>query len=302
MKTQNTTLANSINFLQHIISNGGPEEVEYETLNKAFDTISTEFKSGCISEAHMRVLQDSFNDGHFQNTFLGHVRAKPFGYAGDFLIIDKIYREQVTADQRFQKWDKFWNNLSASKAVRNRKDYFIKTMRNRVEAGVTKKMLNVASGPARDVAELYKLIDPHALPITCVEADNYAINYAKNLNKANAEHINFIHKNIFRFQTEEKFDIIWSAGLFDYFDDVVFAKLVSKFISWCKPGGEIIIGNFGLENPSRNYMELVGDWYLEHRSEDTLINLALQAGAKRENIYVGSEVEGVNLFLHIKVQ
>ena len=64
----------------------------------------------------------------------------------------------------------------------------------------------------------------------------------------------------------------------------------------------MIIGNFSTENPSRNMMELFGDWYLEHRSHSHLVDLALQAGIDRENIYVGEEAEGVNLFLHISVK
>ena len=111
----------------------------------------------------------------------------------------------------------------------------------------------------------------------------------------------FIHKNIFRFSTDEKFDIVWSAGLFDYFDDKTFVRLIKKFMGWTKPGGEIIIGNFGLQNPSRNYMELIGDWFLQHRSEVTLTAMAVEAGIKQENIFIGKEQEGVNLFLHLKV-
>ena len=64
--------------------------------------------------------------------------------------------------------------------------------------------------------------------------------------------------------------------------------------------GEIIIGNFNNENPSRDYMEMVGDWMLTHRSENELIALAVKAGAKPTKVWVGQEPEGINLFLHIK--
>jgi len=297
----NTQLAQSVSFLQNIINNGGPETIEYDALNKVFDTISYEYKSGTISNDEIQLLQHGFGDECLENTLHGHIKTKPFGYAGDFLIIDKIYREQITEDMRFQKWDMFWNNHAAAKAVRNRKDYFIKTMTDRIKPSQTTRLLNVASGPARDIAELYNIIDPKTLQTVCVEADKCAINYAESLNKINEEQINFVHKNIFRFSTEEKFDIVWSAGLFDYFDDKTFVRLIKKFMSWTKPGGEIIIGNFGLQNPSRNYMELIGDWHLQHRSEVTLTAMAVEAGIKQENIFIGKEQEGVNLFLHLKV-
>jgi SAM-dependent methyltransferase len=291
----------SISFLQNIIKKGGPETKEYDVLNEIFDHLSEDYKAGKMSQHELQLLQEGFGDECLQNTLHGHIKTKPYGYAGDFMIIDKIYREQVTSDHRFEKWDIFWNNHSAAKAVRNRKDYFIKTMTDRIASKQSIHLLNVASGPARDIAELYEIIQPEQLTTVCVEADKTAIGYAKSLNKANANHVEFIHQNIFRFKAQEQFDIVWSAGLFDYFDDNIFLKLLRKFISWTKPGGEVIIGNFSIENPSRNYMEMIGDWFLKHRSEEELINFALEAGARRENIRVGKEMEGVNLFLHVKV-
>jgi SAM-dependent methyltransferase len=289
-----------IHFLQNIIAKGGPEEKEYDTLNHVFNDLSREYKSGRLGEAELKLLQQGFGDECLQHTLHGHIKSKPFGYAGDFLIIDKIYQEQVTEDDRFAKWDLFWNNHSAAKAVRNRKDYFIQTMTKHLAHKRPLRLLNVASGPARDLAELYELINPDQLSTVCIEADKTAIHYASDLNKANARQISFIHQNIFRYQATERFDIVWSAGLFDYFDDAIFVKLLRRFISWTEPGGEVIIGNFSVENPSRAYMELVGDWFLQHRSAEKLRTLARMAGAEDQNITIGEEAEGVNLFLHVK--
>lgn len=301
MNTTKHHQKSAIAFLQNVIANGGPEPKEYDALNLLFDSISDDYRSGKMTGNELQFLQSGFGDECLENTLHGHIKSKPFGYAGDFLIIDKIYQEQVTKDQRFVKWDTFWNNQSACKAVRNRKDYFIRTMTRYIAANGNVRLLNIASGPARDVAELYATIDAAKLHTVCIEADATAIQYAQNLNQANAARIQFIHKNIFRFSTSEKFDIVWSAGLFDYFDDKIFVKLLRKFISWTKPGGEVIIGNFSMQNPSRNYMELIGDWFLEHRSENQLIKMAVEAGAVMKNISVGKELEGVNLFLHVKV-
>jgi hypothetical protein len=46
-------------------------------------------------------------------------------------------------------------------------------------------------------------------------------------------------------------------------------------------------------------MELIGDWFLQHRSAEKLKSLAKAAGAADCHITVGEEAEGVNLFLHI---
>lgn len=301
MQSTSGAVAQPIAFLQAIIAAGGPETAEYDTLNQAFDALSYHYKTGKLKEEDVRVLQAGFGDECLQNTLHGHIKSKPFGYAGDFLIIDKIYREQVTEDDRFAKWDIFWNNHSAAKAVRNRKDYFIRTMITGINSRGPMRLLNVASGPARDLAELYRIINPAQLSTVCIEADKTAIDYAKTVNNGHRGEVDFIHQNIFRFRTEEKFDVVWSAGLFDYFDDGVFTKLLRRFLGWTASGGEVIIGNFSTQNPSRAYMEMVGDWFLHHRSEAELIAMAVAAGAPRDNVRVGKEMEGVNLFLHITV-
>ena len=60
------------------------------------------------------------------------------------------------------------------------------------------------------------------------------------------------------------------------------------------------IGNFSDDNPSRGVMEIFGQWYLHHRSKDTLRELAVKAGIPETKIEVYSEETGVNLFLHLK--
>ncbi|WP_341840741.1 class I SAM-dependent methyltransferase [Chitinophaga caseinilytica] len=292
----------SFRFLHRIIGNGGPEPHEYAELNEIFEYIAAALRAGELSKADRESLYEGFGSNEaIGHTILGHARAKPFGYAGDFLIIDKIYRQEVTEDGRLCKWDIFWHRQPATRAVRNRKDYFIRMVRKTLRARDSFRLLNIASGPGRDLAEAYARIDPARMQTVCVEADDKAIAYASNLNAAFKNHIEFIHRNVFRFDTHQRFDVAWSAGLFDYFEDGVFVKLLQKMMGWTKPGGEVIVGNFGDHNPTRGYMEIISEWYLHHRSAGHLRDLALRAGADAERVYVEREPEGVNLFLHIGV-
>ena len=67
-------------------------------------------------------------------------------------------------------------------------------------------------------------------------------------------------------------------------------------------GGEFIIGNFSNSNPTRRLMEVLSDWYLNHRSKFDLIRMAIDAEAKEELVEVENEQLGINLFLKIKNQ
>lgn len=301
MITLESQLVQPIEFFQKIVSQGGPEPHEYAQLMKMADQFTKEYESGNIFEVDLQLMRSSFGDECLHATIHGHSIRRPYGYAGDFMIIDKFYRKHVTSDKRFEKWDRFWQSCAATCAVRNRKTYFINTITNLLKEKLQLDLLNVASGPARDLAELYAGIDKGQVNTVCIEADSRAIAYAKELNEPYSEEINFIAQNIFRYEADKNFDVVWSAGLFDYFNDSIFIKILRRFVNWTKPGGEVIVGNFSNYNPSRTFMELFGDWYLYHRSEEHLIQLAIQAGIEEKNIKIKKEPEGINLFLHILV-
>ena len=92
--------------------------------------------------------------------------------------------------------------------------------------------------------------------------------------------------------------MIWSAGLFDYFNDNIFKRALKKFFTFLKPNGKMVIGNFTVENPSRGYMELF-KWDLFHRSNLHLRRLAQECGFTENQIHIEQEPEEVNLFLVI---
>lgn len=278
-------------------------EKDFDKLDNLISKISTDFKNGEISKEDISKINGSFGKDFLENTIQGYGLRKPFGYAGDFLMIDKIYTFHKSSIEKYQIWDEYFHRQSAPKAVRNRKEYLKKDIKSKIKNKQPLNLMNVASGPARDLFELYEENIGLNMNTVCIDMDEAAIKYAKKLNKKYLNQITFIHKNIFRHSENNKYDVIWSAGLFDYFNDKAFILILKKFKNWLNPDGEIIIGNFNKNhNPSRDYMELLGEWYLIHRTEIELKELAEKAGYKPENIRIGKEEENVNLFLHIKLE
>ena len=136
-----------------------------------------------------------------------------------------------------------------------------------------------------------------------MDVDPKAIQYARSLCRSfseNGDRLEFESRNVLRFRASKTYDLLWSAGLFDYFPDRLFIILLRRLITYVKPGGEVVIGNFGDNNPSRAYMELLGEWYLEHRSEERLTRLAEEAGVSTDAVKIDREPENVNLFLRIR--
>ena len=289
-----------------IINNVDVDESNLKEFDEIIHKLGDAYRAEQLSKKELQQVARCFGDEFLENTIQGYGLRKPMGYPGDYLMIDKIYTRSSSDNPRFRVWDEYFHNHPAPKAVRNRKEYFKKILSDQLRnANQKTDLLDVASGPGRDLLDIYKILGDNAaiLNTTCVDIDDNAIDYAKSLLNNYNRFVAFHSKNILRFSTTQKFDIVWSAGLFDYFSDRVFKVALEKFKRWTKPGGEIIIGNFNKDyNPSRDYMEIFGEWYLIHRSVEELTQLAKSVGFSASQIEVHSEPENVNLFLHIRME
>jgi SAM-dependent methyltransferase len=230
----------------------------------------------------------------------GHALAKPYGYAGDFEMMDRIYSGQISSDHRFRNWDVFFQAQPAAVAVRNRAPYLAACLSHthaRV-GGRPLHVLDLGCGPAHHLAPWLHANPGVRMEVSCVDNDPRALSRAAEV--CHDARVHFVRGNAVRFHPEGPYDLIWSSGLFDYVSDRAFVRLVRRLRAALGGDGELVVGNFDVANPSRTYMELVTDWYLHHRSSTDLLRISLLAGADADAVYVGHEATGVNLFLHVR--
>lgn len=279
-----------VNTIQHLLDKGGPDHDDFDAVLSFVDQIRPE-----EVEAFQNAMKPILNP----STLIGFSFTKPFGYNGDFFIIEKIYQKYANPDPRYSKWDAFIHRLPVAIAVVNRKKLAIEmlTALNTSADGEKRSVLILGSGPVTEVNEYLLQTPGNTLVFDMVDLDQRAIDYAKVKNRNFLHFMRFINRNVIRFVPDNSYDLIWSAGLFDYFKDKHFVYLIKKFYEHINPGGEMIIGNFGVQNPSRKIMEILADWYLYHRSEEELVDFASQAGVPPSNIEIIKEPLGINLFL-----
>lgn len=291
-----------VELLEDLIVKGGPMPSEYGTVSRAIRQVGDLVRAGVVSEDHIHAYIQEVSARSFAGTMQSEALARKYGYSGDFEIIDHIYTQKIHPDPRLRHWDLYFHAQAAPSAVRNRKAYFQNLMQVQLAAhhGVAPlEVLNVASGPARDLQEFFQTHPDADMLVDCVDMDAHAIEYARHLCAPWSNKLQFHHRNVLRFVPSRGYDLVWSAGLFDYLSDRLFVGLLKALLAVAKPGAEVVIGNFSDFNPSRDYMELFGNWRLHHRSRQTLINLATQAGASPDMVQILWEPEGVNYFLHI---
>lgn len=291
--TMNIDTIDIDSYIRGIFLKNGPDEEDYLDFFGLVDQIKVE-----DIESFRKKISPILNP----STLFGFSYTKPFGYSGDFFIIEKIYQHYVNPDKRYKKWDIFLHSAPAVIAVVNRKtlaiDIFEKL--NEKAMGLPQDVMILGSGPVTETFEFFEKNPENTLTFELLDMDKRAIAYAKNKNKKYLDRMTFHNRNVIRYNPEKKFDLIWSAGLFDYFKSKHFVFLLRKYYEYLNEGGEIIIGNFNTKNPSRRAMEILGDWFLYHRSADELKQFALQAGIEESKIDVIQEPLGINLFLRVK--
>lgn len=244
----------------------------------------------------------------FSAPFVDRIHKKPYGYAGDFEMMNHIYNNDLLGETLFARcFNKAILEAPASRAVRNRSEFLFRKIKDFVEQrkGEQVRILSVASGPAREIQLLLERCPDLAkqVQIDLLDQDLQSLKMAKVslgrlFRKTGAEvrvsYVNLAIKNILETGLEGgPYDMIYSAGLFDYFSDAVARIAASALYRNLADKGRMIIGNFSIENPTRFIMECGGDWHLIHRSADDMKKVLRKLPG---TLSIEMEDENINLF------
>ncbi|WP_423223571.1 class I SAM-dependent methyltransferase [Candidatus Amarolinea aalborgensis] len=214
--------------------------------------------------------------------FFHHAFAKPRGYPGDFETIEIIYDCCPRADDLPGLiFDDYYLHARPAQAVRNRLAYLVDKLaaevHRRTVAGIQPvRLLSLGSGPARELALLSGYPGcAQAVEVTCLDMDGAALTYAhQRINGRLNGQVQFVHDNALRYarganRPAQPFDVIYAAGLFDYLNADLAARLIEDCHGMLAPGGTLIVGNFSTEtHPNdRVLVDWLLDWPLLYRDE-----------------------------------
>jgi len=205
---------------------------------------------------------------------------------------------------------RFYLSQPGCTAVRNRKHFIYKKIKE-FYLKTNKKVhaLSVACGPAEEISLILANdtdFNNKTLEIDLLDQDEHSLQYArskiKTANKKSEKNItiNFLNlaiKNVIKNGLEKKYDFIYSAGLFDYFNDKISIFAASQLYKSLNSGGLLLIGNFKEEPIDRFFIEFIGDWYLQYRNEDALKKLYETVS---NSVTIESEDKVLNLFAILK--
>jgi len=237
-------------------------------------------------------------------------RMKPRGYAGDYELLAAICEETACEDPLGRAFDRFFLRQAAPQAVRSRtRAAAAALVEQRLRRPGPFRVVHVGSGPAIDVELALRALPSAAregLSVTLLDVDPEALDHARaRLGPLlDAEALQFRRTNVARLSRAKNpndilppADMLLCPGLFDYLDDAAAAEMLRLLWTRLAPGGTLLLGNFAPHNPTRPYMEWIGNWYLIYRTAEDLTRLATEAGIPAAQARVGEESIGIDLFL-----
>lgn len=247
--------------------------------------------------------------------FMRRALEKPLGYAGDYELMNMLYRDHAEGTTLFGRLlNLYGTEETAGRAVVSRVEYMLEHLRQvATSAPGRARIASIGCGPAREIEllldrspELGRKIDA-----ALVDQEERSIRYCERtlgpLAARTEARLEFIREPIRRLLVARSLpstlgtrELIYSAGLFDYLNDEAFRALLAALYETLKPGGVLLVGNMASHNPSRLAMEYFVDWFLLHRTADELRALASTLTPTPAAIEVETEPIGVNLFLLVR--
>jgi extracellular factor (EF) 3-hydroxypalmitic acid methyl ester biosynthesis protein len=240
---------------------------------------------------------------------------KPRGYSGDYVVMNHIYDGRPLGDTTFAR-------LAHALAVRTgefvlrRRDLVraaIEDTARRASRGTGMKVISLGCGPAREVADFAATGGHGGGPagFVLVDHDEEALRFAGasiaaalpgpcphlrvDLRKLSALRL---LRDLPPLEAFGSADLIYSAGLFDYFSDRTCRLLARRLYDALRPGGTLLLGNMKADTDMLWPLYLIADWALQYRTAENVMSWA--DGLPGAEVSLRTESTGYDYLLTVR--
>ncbi len=284
------------------------------------DIIGSNIDDNNIHEIYKEYYQAHLHPFIMLGPFPYRVLKKPLGYAGDYEMMNMVYRNAYEGPTLFAKYINKHNcEIGPAQANRNRVAYLTEKIQKAADEVIRKqgrnaRIMTIGCGAAIELQRFVELdSNSNNTEVTLIDFDREALAHANEkimeLKVKYGRDIK-IHTrltSIFQIVKDhkkgndvfDKQDLIYCSGLFEYLTASTCRALIEMFYQYVNKNGQIIIGNFDEANNYRYNMEYGGEWYLIYRNEKLMMDLASKV-KDAGSIYVEKEQTGLNDFLVIR--
>ena len=210
-----------------------------------------------------------------QDPFTHHSFAKPRGYPGDALLLDWIYRDFRLLQQPLHGTPaanlyRETIDCSPAESVRWRRQRLADLIDEAAAAKPGARVLAIAAGHLREADLSTALQRGRIGEVVALDQDEVSLREVAQRYTAAGMPVTTVHAPIRdviagRYKVSD-FDLIYSAGLYDYLEPAVAERLTTSLWRGLNPGGQIVLTNFLEGTKDRGWMEALMDWWLIYRT------------------------------------
>ncbi|MDO8312940.1 MAG: class I SAM-dependent methyltransferase [Sideroxyarcus sp.] len=242
---------------------------------------------------------------------------KPRGYPGDYLVMDHIYNGSPRGETPFGQVVHTLG-IQIGQFVEKRKEFVRQAITEMVAQCENPDGMLIASlgcGPAKEIVEFSQshLTGTRPLTFVLVDQDSDALRHAgHSISETLRERqdgppidIQLRHQSVMRLMREVnpsemmlQPDMIYSAGLFDYFGDRTCRVLSRRLYDALRPGGLLLLGNMKANTDMVLPLELVADWSLTYRTSENVLSWA--DGLEGAEISLRTDATGYDYLLSVR--
>jgi len=229
-----------------------------------------------------------------ESEFCRYAYDKPRGYPGDFLTQEMIWFGRKNKDRKFigsSGVGKLLNAITLDMDNCKANEFRITYLRKLITT-VGKRIASIGCGSCLEYWEIpdAKL---RTLDVFLLDQDEGAFESARQHMHINGHAIKFHKDNILKFilrkdkdATIGQRDFIYSLGLLDYFNVKSTARIVAELWSCVAPGGKLMFSNAHPDNPTKLWMEYVGDWFLNYKTKEEMLGTTTDLANVAEREYM----------------
>jgi extracellular factor (EF) 3-hydroxypalmitic acid methyl ester biosynthesis protein len=222
-----------------------------------------------------------------EEPFMRRAFEKPRGYAGDAMMMDLAYRDRpycVTLTRLGAALHAWADGRPALLSVRERRTILAREIDAVAARCAGARVLSIACGHVRE-AQLSQAVQGRAISeFIALDQDGESLDVVER--EQGELNVRVKRASVRRFVLSGDdlgdFDLVYSAGLYDYLDEKDAMAVTGAMFRSLRPGGRMLVANFTPDLRDIGCLEAIMDWHLTYRDEAALTTLA--AGIPSERI------------------
>lgn len=255
----------------------------------------------------IKEVQQGFRDAtepwFGQSWIANRARTKPSGFAGDYLMLLKLYEEETPARGIGAYIDLCISDFQLANAVRARmtlaREFLLTEIAAR-EGDV--RILDIACGPCREF-ENWPALRGRKIEVITMDNDPAALEYVETeiaTKLPPSITIQPVRYNALRVRNSEatkkkfgSFDIIYSVGLCDYLTDEHLIGIFQGLGETLNEGGKLVIAFKDTERYDKTPYQWHLDWFFYQRTVDDVLRVYEAAGFNTSQMTLTRDETGI---------